>query len=99
MFNIQIFAVLTFIILYLVQNFRRPLMLSYLSEKIDSRVMASGLSAESQIETILVSVYAPALGWLVDVFGLGAGLLLSSLFFFAAFPLIRLPDNASYKSN
>ena len=97
--GLPVAAVIIFLVLYLVQNVRRPVMLGYLSEKIDSRVMASGLSAESQIETILVSVYAPLLGWMVDRLGLGYGLILSSLIFVIIYPFIRLPKNQNEGAN
>ena len=37
--------------------------------------MASGLSAESQIKTILMAILAPALGFLADRFGIGPALI------------------------
>jgi len=90
LFNLPVAAAIVFTVLFLIQNLRRPLVVSYLSEKIDSRVMASGLSAESQIETILVALYAPLLGWLVDVSGEGGGLLISALIFLMVYRFIRL---------
>jgi len=83
-------AAAIFIILYLIQNIRRPLMVSYLSEIISSTVMASGMSAASQLETVLVALYAPLLGFLIDVSGLGLGLLFSSLLFLLLFPFSKL---------
>ena len=41
-------AIVAFIGLYLLQNVRRPLMVGYLAEVIDPRLMASGLSVESR---------------------------------------------------
>lgn len=83
-------ATFSFILLYLVQNLRRPLMVSYLSEIIESRVMASGLSAESQLETALVALYAPFLGYFVDLLGLAGGMMMSSVLFLILFPFTRL---------
>ncbi len=89
-FNRPLVAVGLFIFLYLVQNARRPLMLSVLSEHIDSTIMTSGLSAESQLETILVAIFAPVLGLMVDHFGLSGGLFLIGTGFILLFPFIRL---------
>ncbi|MBN2625209.1 MAG: MFS transporter [Spirochaetales bacterium] len=69
-------AVILFVILYLLENVRRPYMLGYLSGKIKGSVMATGLSGESQLKTLLVAVLAPVLGKVVDGFGLGYGLLI-----------------------
>lgn len=88
--NLPVLAVLSFVGLYLIQNIRRPLMVSYLSELISSKVMASGLSAESQLQTVLIAVYAPLLGLIIDISGITGGLMISSLLFILLFPLIRL---------
>lgn len=72
--GIHTLAILTFIGLYLLQNVRRPLMVGYLSEVIDHRVMASGLSVESQLKTIVLALLAPAVGALADMIGVGPAL-------------------------
>lgn len=86
--NFPVLAALVFIFLYLAQNIRRPLMVSYLSEIISSKIMASGLSTESQLQTILIVIYAPIFGWLVDIAGLPYGLIITSALFIIIFPLI-----------
>ncbi len=68
-------AIVCFLLLFLIQNARRPVNITYLSEKISHRAMASGLSAESQIKTILMAILAPALGFLADRFGIGHALI------------------------
>jgi len=94
-FDYRTVAMIFFLALFLVQNARRPLMLSLLSERIDSRIMASGLSAESQLETLLVALLAPGLGWLTDLYGLSGGLFFISLLFILFFPLVRLRNHRS----
>ncbi len=86
----QVPAVLIFIFLYLVQNIRRPLMVSYLSTFIDSKILASGLSATSQLETIIIVLFAPLVGYLIDGFGVGGGLMVGSAIFILVYPLVRL---------
>ncbi len=83
-------ATILFVGLYLVRNIRRPLIVSYLSETLPSDIMASGLSTMSQMETLIVVVLSPVIGWLVDVFGLGWGIGLTGLLFLALYPLAKL---------
>ncbi len=83
-------AALVFIFIYLAQNIRRPLMISYLSEIISSKIMASGLSTESQLQTILIVIYAPFFGWLVDIAGLHGGLIVTSIIFLLLYPLLMI---------
>ncbi len=73
--TIQGAAVLFFLLLFLLQNARRPVNITYISEKISHRAMASGLSAESQIKSLIMALAAPAVGFLADRFGIGPALI------------------------
>jgi MFS family permease len=68
-------AIVFFLLLFLLQNARRPINITYISEKISHRAMASGLSAESQIKTLLMAILAPAVGFLADRFGIGSAMI------------------------
>ena len=91
-------AAILFVGLYLVRNVRRPLIVSYLSETLPSDIMASGLSTMSQMETLIVVIVSPVIGWLVDVFGLGWGIGLTSLLFLALYPLAKLHSSGKQAS-
>jgi MFS family permease len=70
----SIVAILVFLGLFLLHNVRRPMNVAYISDQISSRVMAAGLSAESQFTTIFLAVLSPVLGALADWLGVGAAL-------------------------
>ena len=72
--NVTWLAILVFLLFYILQNLRRPMNVSFISDQISTRVMASGLSVESQFTTLLAAVLAPLLGVLADWFGVGAAL-------------------------
>ena len=72
-------SVIVFVALYALHNLRRPLMVSYISDRISHQVMASGLSVESQVTTLMMAAIAPLLGWLADSLGVGAALALMGL--------------------
>ncbi len=80
-------AILAFIGLYILQNIRKPLNVGYISDTIDSRVMASGLSVEAQIVTIVTAVFAPAVGWMADYYGIGIALAIAGVAYIAFLPL------------
>jgi len=71
-------------------NLRRPLTVGYVSEQISERVMASGLSGESQVKTILVALLAPLVGFLADTVGIGAALGSMGLLLLIVFPIVRI---------
>ncbi len=91
--ELNFLAIAVFIIMYLVQNIRRPLIVSYFSELIDSCIMASGLSSASQLETILIIIFAPLIGFLIDTWGVGAGLSAAGILFLILYPFSRLARN------
>ena len=92
----EILAVLCFIGMFLINNVRRPINVGVISDQISSRIMASGLSAESQLTTLFSAALAPTLGFLVDKWGLGFGLsALGTLMFLVYFPVRVLEQESS----
>jgi MFS family permease len=83
-------AVVLFILLYVVMNLRRPLTVGFVSEQISEGVMASGLSGESQIKTILVAALAPLVGFIADKGGVAVALGATGLLLLIVFPLLRI---------
>ena len=75
----RILSILVFLGLYLLHNVRKPLNVALISDQIENQVMASGLSVESQLVTLLVAIIAPILGALADVIGVGGGLVVLGL--------------------
>lgn len=85
--HINVLAVICFILLFILNNIRRPINVGLISDQISSNIMASGLSAEAMMTTILSAVIAPLLGYMVDILGVGQGIsiigvVMLSLFFF-----------------
>lgn len=89
-FNLKIPAIAGFIIFYMFQNTRRPINVGYISEIISAKVMASGLSLESQMKTILIALLSPVMGFFADSFGIGTALIILSGLTLLVFPLIRV---------
>ena len=88
--RLEIMTIVIFIGLYLAMNIRRPMTVSYVSDHIDTKVMATGLSVESQLKTIAVALLAPLLGLLSDLFGIGVGIIVISCIPLALFPVVRV---------
>ena len=72
--DITFLSILVFIIFYLIQNVRRPINVANISDQISNKVMASGLSVESQVTTILTAILAPILGTIADAYNVGTAL-------------------------
>lgn len=77
--ELTIISVAFFLLLYVFHNIRRPMNVGYISDQIKSKLMASGLSVESEVKTLLASAFAILMGFLADLFGLGIGLMLTGM--------------------
>jgi MFS family permease len=89
-FGIKIIAILGFVTFYMFQNVRRPLNVGFISEKISSKVMASGLSLESQMKTIFIAILSPVMGFLADSLGIGLAIVILSCLTLLVFPFIKV---------
>lgn len=88
----EMLAVIGFIGLYLLNNIRRPISVGIISDQIQSNVMASGLSTESQLTTIFSALFAPLIGYLIDSLGLGNGISLMGLLMLFLYFFVRVQD-------
>jgi MFS family permease len=89
-FGFKSLTILGFIIFYMFQNMRRPLNVGCISEIISSKVMASGLSLESQLKTMFIAVMSPLMGYLADTFGIGLAIVALSSLTLLVFPFIKV---------
>lgn len=80
-------AAIAFVGLYIIQNIRKPINVGYISDTIPGEVMASGLSVESQMVTIVTAVFAPLIGLLADVYGIGISLTIVGIIYILLFPV------------
>ncbi|MCK5857588.1 MAG: MFS transporter [Bacteroidales bacterium] len=67
-------SILFFVGVFLIQNLRMPIGISYVTEIINKDILATVLSAESQTHSIIAAVLAPLIGYLADAYGLGYAL-------------------------
>ncbi len=87
---IVLVSIALFVALYFIKNIRRPMNVGYISEQISHRTMASGLSAESLIKTLVAAALAPLVGWLADLYGIGVALAVLGALVMAFYPAARV---------
>lgn len=90
-------AILLFVIILLVQNFRRPVVVNYLSNQFEEKIMATALSAESQSETLFAALFALVFGFIIDWLGVGSGIGLVSLILLLGFFMLYGITNGGKK--
>lgn len=89
-YNAFLPGVIVFTGFYILHNLRRPMTVGYVSENIKGTVMATGLSIESQLKTLIVAVIAPAFGAVADAVGLEWAFGLLAVVLILAYPRVRI---------
>jgi len=85
-------AIAAFLGVYVLQNLRRPMIIGYLADRMEHRSMASGLSVEVQLRTLIMAGMAPLVGWLADLMGVGAAISVVSLCILLLVPILAVRE-------
>jgi len=91
-FNVQLLAIILFVLLYALQNLRRPMNVGFISENIDSKIMATGLSVETQLKTLFIAILSPILGFFADTFGVGVALILIGVLVSTGYSFVKVAE-------
>ena len=90
--RLPIVVIFLYLFIYIFQNIRRPLCVDYLAGIMKKEQRATILSAESQIKSILVFIFAPLFGFIADfsgpLVGLGSDYSIPILFVLVAIMMI-----------
>lgn len=84
-------AILTFIVLLLIENLRKPIGTALIANLSKDEAMATVLSASSQVKSIITAVIAPVIGLLADLLNPGLAIAATSLVLILLAPLYWLP--------
>jgi MFS family permease len=97
LFKLYIVSIIIFVMLHIIENLRRPVSVSYISENIKSDAMASVLSVESQSTTLLTAIFSIVVGYFADKFSVGAAISISGLILliFSLFISIKTKNTTS----
>jgi len=86
--DLLIASVVIFVLIFMVENLRKPIGVSCVAEITETDFLATVLSAESQLNSMVAAVLAPLIGFLADRFGPGTAILWISLFLLVISPFI-----------
>ncbi|MCP4214547.1 MAG: MFS transporter [bacterium] len=86
-------SALFFILLYVLQNLRKPVCVGYISEHVSSNIMATGLSGESQLRSLFAALFSFLTGLLVHYAGLSTAIMVIALLGLLCYPLVRITGN------
>jgi len=73
------FAIGAFLLVYVLENLRKPILTGYVVDEVPEEILTSVLSVQNFLKTIFTAIIALSLGWFADLFGIGLGLVILSL--------------------
>lgn len=88
-------AVVFFIVIFLIENLRKPIGIARVAEISERNYLATVLSAESQFHSLITALLAPLLGFCADFFGLGEAIVIASVILLIISPLVLLKESHS----
>jgi len=77
-FHIPLGAILFFILIYLIENLRKPVLTGFISKNVDNSILTSVLSVQSQMKTVITALIALAFGVTADKTGIAMALIIIS---------------------
>lgn len=89
-FELSMISVAFLVVIYILQNLRKPLMVAYISEKAPSAALTSTLSVESQMKTFFTAGIAPLLGYIADALGVGWTLSVLGALMFGLYTVLKV---------
>ncbi len=90
-------AIVSFVLIYLVENLRKPVLTGYISDNVENDILVSVISAQSQLKTIMTAVIAFVFGLFSDYFGIGYSLVITSGLLLLISIVVRLSLNNNKK--
>ncbi|MDA3930936.1 MAG: MFS transporter [Prolixibacteraceae bacterium] len=85
-------SIVLFTVVFIVENFRKPTVTSLVSAAVPTSVLASVLSAQSQLRTVIAALISLALGFIADSFGIGVAIVCVSVLIMLFFLAIQLTN-------
>jgi len=88
--KVQYFAVVLFVFIFIIQNIRKPVGTSLLAEQVKNNVLATGLSIQSQFDSIVAAILAIILGFIADAYNIAIALMVIGFLLMVCMPLFIL---------
>jgi hypothetical protein len=88
--QIPVVAAILFLFLFVIENLRKPVGISAVADTLTPNILATGLSSQSLLESIVSALFAFLLGILADYAGLGMAFISAGIIVILLFPWIRV---------
>jgi MFS family permease len=90
--DLLLISIILYIGIFIIQNLRKPMGIAYVSDMTNQDILATTLSAESQVTSLFSGIIAVVIGYFADRFGLGTAMIVSSFVLLVLTPLYRAKE-------
>jgi len=98
-FELWFLSVVLFIVIYMIENIRKPVGVAYLGSNVERNVLASILSVDSQVKSFTAAILALLFGIFADLFDIGWSIIIVSSGLLIITPLILLKEERKNRTN
>ena len=97
----HILALISFVMIYIIENIRKPILTGYVADSVPAEVLSSVLSAQSLIKTVMTAGIALLFGVFADWLGIGwalcmvSAILIGGMLFLGFFTSIKKSGETS----
>ncbi len=96
-YEIWIWAFISFALIFIIENIRKPILTSFVADQVPNELLTSVYSAQSQLRTLFSAVIAFAFGILADTWGIGSAFVIISSFMLILSIFISLSNKTNNK--
>jgi len=89
-YGLESLSILFFVLIFVIENLRRPVCVAKIASETDSSALSTYLSVDSQLKSLFTMILSPLLGLFADMITPGASVAIFSLILLIIFPLIRI---------
>ena len=89
-YGFWVISFLAFVGIYIVENIRKPVLTGYVADRVPNEILASVISAQSLLKTVITAVIALVFGFLADRSGIGVAFVVVSSLLIAGTVIINL---------
>jgi len=91
--ELAVVSIVLYIGIYLLENLRKPMGISYVTDMMKQDILATALSVESQASSLATAIIALLLGFFADKYGVGSSLVIVSIILILTTPFYFAKEN------
>ena len=89
-YGLWVISFLAFVGIYVIENIRKPILTGFVADRTPNEILASVISAQSLLKTLMTAVIALVFGFVADYYGIGIAFVIVSTFLIVSTMTVNL---------